>query len=286
VLLGENGAAVVRCSIIVLVLFAAGIAAGETYLLPVVAYQLPGHAGNVWSSELYLSNGGSEEVTVTLGGLIPGQRLPPEPCPTFAPVTRIVPRHSTVLWPAAELGPDIGCATLALGALILDATEPIDISSRLVNHRSQLTEAPLPLHGTGQIVNAIALNELPIAGDYLLPGLMWHRNSCGPEEFVTSVGLANPGEHTVRVTLDLPETLAEAGMRLDGELLELPYVLEVPGQTWVQVRLAPVPSPLTVCMAPEIFDLWIDSDAPIAIYGSVVDRLVQDPRTVLPIKRE
>jgi hypothetical protein len=258
----------------------------ETYLLPVVAYQLPGHAGNLWSSELYLKNGSPEEVTVTLGGLALGRRVPPEPCPTFAPVTRVVPPHSTVLWPAAQLGPDIGCATLALGALILDTTGPIDISSRLVNHRSQLPETPLPLHGTGQIVNAIALDDLPSAGDYLLPALMWHRNSCGPEEFVTSVGFANPAEHLVRVTLDLPPMLAEAGMRVNGESVELPYVVEVPGQSWVQVRLAPVPSPLTVCMPPEIFDLWIDTDAPVAIYGSVVDRLVQDPRTVLPIVRE
>jgi len=276
----------VRFLVIVLVFLAAGMAAGETYLLPVVAYQLPGHAGNLWSSELYLSNGGPEEVTVTLGGLIPGQRLPPEPCPTFAPVIRRVPAHSTVLWSAAELGPDIGCATLALGALILDATAPIDISSRLVNHGSRLAETPLPLHGTGQVVQAIAFDDMPKAGEYRLPGLMWHRNSCGPEEFVTSVGFANPAEDPVRVTLDLPPALAEAGMRVDGESVELPHVIEIPGQSWVQVRLAPVPSMLTVCMAPEIFDLWIGTTAPVAVYGSVVDRLVRDPRTVIPIERE
>ena len=272
--------------IIALAALAASAAAAETYLLPVVAHQVPGHAGNRWSSELYLKNGSSEEVTVTLGGLALGRRLPPEPCLTIVPVTRKVPAHTTVLWPAAELGPDIGCATLALGALVLDTTAPIEIGSRLVNHRSVPPEASLPLHGTGQVVQAIAFDDLPQAGGYLVPGLIWHRNSCGPEEFVTSVGFANPNENTVRVTLDLPPRLAEGGMRVDGELVELPHVIEVPGRSWVQVRLAPEPSPLTVCMDSEIFDLWIDTDAPIAIYGSVVDRLVQDPRTVMPIERE
>jgi hypothetical protein len=276
----------IRYFIISLAIVAAGSAAAETYLLPVVTHQVPGHAGNLWSSELYLSNGGSEEVTVTLGGLALGRRLPPEPCVTFAPVTRKVPAHTTVLWPAAKLGPDIGCATLALGGLILDATAPIEINSRLVNHRSRLSEAPLPLHGTGQAVQAIALDDIPKAGVYLLPGLIWHRNPCGAEEFVTSVGFANPGEHMVRVKLDLSPMLAEAGMRVDGESVELPHVIEVAGQSWVQVRLAPEPSPLTVCMDPEIFDLWFDTTAPVAIYGSVVDRLVQDPRTVMPIERE
>jgi hypothetical protein len=276
----------VRFLIFVLVFLLSGFASAETYLLPVVAYQVPGHAGNRWSSELYLSNGGSEEVTVTLGGLALGRRLPPEPCPTFAPVIRRVPAHSTVVWSAAELGPDLGCATLALGAVILDTTAPIDISSRLVNHRSRLPETPLPLHGTGQVVHAVALDEMPRAGAYLLPSLMWHRNSCGLEEFVTSVGFANPGEHSVRVTLDLPPEVNESGIRIDGESVELPHVIEISGQSWVQVRLAPEPSPLTVCMDPEVFDLWIDADAPIAIYGSVVDRLVQDPRTVNPIERE
>jgi hypothetical protein len=276
----------VRCFIVTLVILAAQLAIAETYLLPVVAHQVPGHAGNRWSSELYLTNGGSEEVTVTLGGLALGRRLPPDPCVTFAPVTRKVPAHTTVLWPAAELGPDIGCATLVLGALILDTTAPIEIRSRLVNHWSNPLEASLPLHGTGQVVRAIALDDIPKGGEYLVPSLMWHRNPCGPEEFVSSVGFANPAEQPVQVTLDLPPILAEAGMRVDGRSVELPHVIEVPGQSWVQVRLAPAPSPLTVCMDPEIFDLWIDTTAPVAVYGSVVDRLVQDPRTVMPIERK
>jgi len=68
--------------------------------------------------------------------------------------------------------------------------------------------------------------------------------------------------------------------------LDIPHVIEVSGQSWVQVRLAPVASPLTVCTDPEILDLWVDATAPVAIYGSVADRLVQDLRTVMPIEHK
>ena len=41
----------------------------------------------------------------------------------------------------------------------------------------------------------------------------------------------------------------------------------------------------TVCMDPEVVDLWLDTTGPLAFYASVVDRPAQDPRTVTPILR-
>jgi hypothetical protein len=221
----------------------------EVYLVPAVAFLIPGHDGNRWSSELYLTNSSSEEITVTLGGLLLGRRRPPEPCLTIVPVTRKVPAHTTVLWSAAELGPDIGCASLALGGLMFDATAPIDISSRLVNHGVNPPRPSLPLHGPGQVVDAIAVAELPRDGAYLLPGLLWHRNACVPEEFVTYLGFANPGDDPVYLTLNLPPSLAELGMRIAGEPVELPHEIEVPAGSWA------------------------------------IDRPAQDSRTVIPIER-
>jgi hypothetical protein len=255
----------------------------EPRVLPVVAHEAPGSADNRWSSELYLSNSGSEEITVTMGGLLPGRRRPSEPCQTFAPVKRTVPAHSTVMWSAAELGPDIGCATFVLGGLTLDADGPVHIGSRLVNHRGHEPVPHQPLHGSGQVVDALALEDLPRAGSYQLPGLLWHRNACGPQAFVSYVGFANPGEDSVMVTLDLPPDSREPGLRIDGKPVVLPHSIEVPAQSWRQIRLVPEPSPLTVCMDPEIVDLWLDINGSLAFYGSVVDRPAQDPRTVTPI---
>jgi hypothetical protein len=79
--------------------------------------------------------------------------------------------------------------------------------------------------------------------------------------------------------------VAEAGMRIDGKPVVLPHSIEVPAQSWMQIRLGPEPSPLTVCMDPEVVDLAIDTNGPLAFYASVVDRPAQDPRTVTPITR-
>jgi len=259
--------------------------AAEVQVLPVVAHEAPGAAGNRWSSELYLSNDGPDEVTVTMGGLLPGRRLPPEPCSTFAPVQRKVPAHSTVLWSAAELGPDIGCATFVLGGLTLDANGPIRITSRLVNHRGHDPVPQRPLHGSGQVVEALALEDLLEAGSFQLPGLLWHRNPCGPAEFDIYVGFSNPGIEPITVTLDLPPDLADAGMRIDGTPVELPHTLVVEPSSWRQIHLVPETSPLTVCMDPEVVDLQVDTSGPLAFYASVVDRPAQDPRTVTPVPR-
>jgi hypothetical protein len=264
---------------------AAGSASAELYLVPVVAHELPGHGENRWSSELYLSNGGPSEVTVTMGGFLPGRREPLEACETFAPVTRTVPAYSTVLWSGAELGPDIGCATLVLGGLLLDATGPIRIRSRLVNHSGHTPAPHQALHGSAQTVDAIELSSLPDADSYLLGGLLWHRNTCGIEEFVTSVGFANPGDRPVQVTLDLEADVAQVGMRIDGAPVALPFPLEVPAHGWRQIRLTPEDSMLTVCMDPEVFDLVVETTGPLALYGSVVDRLSHDPHTVVAVPR-
>jgi hypothetical protein len=276
----------VKILIITLAVLTSASAFAETYLVPAVAFLVPGHDGNRWSSELYLTNSSSEQITVTLGPLLLGRRRPPEPCLTFVPVTRKVPAHTTLLWSAAELGPDMGCATLALGGLMLDATAPIDIRSRLVNHGANPPRPFLPLHGPGQVFDAVPTADLPRDGAHQLPGLLWHRNACGPEEFATNLGFANPGEEPVDLTVNLPPSLAEQGIRIAGEPVELPHKIRVPAHRWKQVKVQPEPSMLTVCMDPELFVVWIDTSGPVAIYASVIDRPAQDPRTVTPVERK
>lgn len=270
---------------VLVALFSTAGASAQNVLVPVVAHELPGYGGNRWSSELYLSNTSTEDVTVTIAGFLPGRRQPPQPCETFAPVTRTVPARSAVLWSAAELGADVGCATRLVGGLLLHSTGSVGITSRLVNHHEVPASPGEPLHGPGQVVAGIPVAELPPAGEYVLPGLIWHRNPCGGEAFVTSVGFSNPGDEPVTVTLDLAPGLAEAGMRVDGEPVELPYSIEVPPLAWRQIRLTPEPSPLAVCLPPELFDLWVDTSGSLGFYGSVVDEQARDPRTVAPAER-
>jgi hypothetical protein len=261
-------------------LLAAAEAAAGNLVLPVFAHNAVGADGFRWSSELYLANPNGQPVQVTLEQFLPGYATSPTPCRAAMAPTRVVPPHSAVVWAAAGLSTDLGCADEALGGLVLNADGPLVVTSRIVRHREPATHGCF-LAGVGQEIAAIPVDELPSAGAYLLPTLHWQR---GPEReaaFATSLGFANPGPNPVTDSLQLaPETPLRA-LRVDDARVDLPYLFEVPPASWRQLRLGPAESGEEA--EPESVSLEVTVDGPLAFYASVVDRSSQDPRTVLPV---
>ncbi|MCP4895990.1 MAG: hypothetical protein GY906_03360 [bacterium] len=276
----------VACS---LLLATTSTMADETLLLPLIVVDLQGLNGNRWSSELYLENPTADEVTVYFGRFFPGKRQPADPCPMAVTPFKVVPPRSSVLWSAGHVGLGLGCAEHAVGALNLVVTGPVRVSSRIVNHQG--TASPEEggtdlLAGFGQRIEAVPVADLPDTAYQLLPSLVWHRNACGPVAFDAYVGAVNPSNEPVQIILDVPPELGWTRLVLDGREVQLPFTLEIPPATWRHMHVEPTQSPLTVCMEPEIFALYVDTIGPAAIYGSVVDRRSQDPRTVEPLPRE
>ncbi len=256
----------------------------EQLLVPVLAFNIGGEGDNLWSSELYLTNTGEEAVKVEIGALLRGHTVPEEvQCYPFVIPFKMIPPRSTVVWTAPELGGDLGCLDAALGALLMSAYGPVHLESRMVNH-IQLEGLDLDerLVGLGQEVSGVAVADLA-AGDFLLPGLMWHRNACYGVAFDSYVGFANPGQEAISVVLDLAPEMDGIGLFVDGRPVERPYVIEIKPLSWSQIHLEPADAEIQVCMSPEHFDLFVSLSGPLAIYGSVVDRQSQDPRTVKPV---
>jgi hypothetical protein len=140
------------------------------------------------------------------------------------------------------------------------------------------------LTGSGQQIDAIPLDRLPPAGEHVLPSLIWHRNPCGPSEFDTFIGFANPGEEKVTALIDIPGVSDRGGrVVLAGDEVDLPYAVEIPARSWLQVRLAPADDVAGGCLGPSSFMAVVTTDGPVAFYGSVVSRGSSDPRTVLPV---
>ena len=99
---------------LILVLAALPADAGDL-VLPVFAHGVKGLNNGVWSSEIYLTNPGDQPVQVTLVHFLPGDIVKPTPCDLFMPPTRVVPAKSAVVWTAAGLATDLGCAEEARG---------------------------------------------------------------------------------------------------------------------------------------------------------------------------
>jgi len=268
-------------TLVALIILAAPSAA-ENLLLPVFAHNVEGAKGTRWSSELYLTNPNNQPVQVTLLQLLPGRLSPQAPRRIFMPPTRVVPPRSAVVWTAAGLAVDLGGADEAVGGLLLNADGPVHISSRTVRHpfEDSVSASGFPV-GQGQGRSAIPMDELPPAGVYLLPAMLWDHRSDGAAEFDTYVGFTNPGSNPVMVTLDI---VGIEAILLDEQEVHLPYSFEIPAESWLQVGLEPLSQGAgSVPIGPESFDLEIATFAPLAFYASVVDRSSQDPRTVLPV---
>ncbi len=258
-------------------------AAGEL-VLPVFAHNLEGRNGDLWNSEIYLTNPGDQPVQVTLARHLPGRITKPTPCDLFMPPTRVVPPHSAVVWTASGLATDLGCAEEVRGGLVLRADGPIHVTSRLVNVAGSEEEQPTGvLSGRGEAFEAIPIEQLPAAGTYLLPALMWHRNPCGEAEFDTFIGFANPGGAAVEVVLDVPHVSGREAV-IDGRSVVLPHLLQIPAGSWRQIWLRPSTEEGAPCGSIESFLVSVEINEPLALYASVIDRRSGDPRTARPVR--
>jgi len=267
----------------ILALTALPVSAAEL-VLPVFALNLEGRSGDLWSSEVYLTNPGDQPVQVEIARFLPGNINKPAPCDIFMAPTRVVPPQSATVWTAAGLATDLGCAESARGGLVLRADGPVHITSRLVNRAGiEADEESSVLSGRGEAFEAIPRKRLPAPGSHLLPALVWHRNPCGTgSDFDTFVGFANPGPDPVEVELDIPHESGRA-VRINGQEVFLPHNVTIPGGKWRQYRLAPSEEDGAPCGSVESFLVRLEIDAPVAIYASVIDRKSGDPRTVAPV---
>ena len=250
----------------------------EQIVVPAVAYGLPGFGDNLWTSEIYFTNPTSVGGTVQMGYILPGYTVPPDAwnsCGWTGPWTAHIEGHSSERY---AVGADLCVAQEAVGAYVFEVSEGMTISSRMVNHDPEAIASCCPfLSGFGTEVPGIPLDELPQAGAHLLPALVWHPERCGPRTFDTYVGFANPYDVEVNVTIDL------AGDSADPSNPEFPQNLTVPALSWQQIAIRPPTSDAATCGEPELFDLQVVIDAPLAVYASVVDRGRQDGRVVMPL---
>ncbi|MEJ2580747.1 MAG: hypothetical protein P8127_03755 [Acidobacteriota bacterium] len=272
-----------RIILLIIICSAALPAAAGELVLPVFALNLEGRFGDIWSSEIYLTNPGDVPVQVELSRFLPGDIHKPTPCDLFMPPTRVVPAHSAAVWTAAGLATDLGCAESARGGLVLRSDGPLFVTSRLVNLAGMENKGDSTiLSGRGEAFEAIPTDDLPAAGSHLLPALMWHRNSCDGSDFDTFVGFTNPGPEPVEVLIDVPHEPAKA-VRINNREVLLPHRLTVQGGSWRQFKIAPVVEDGAPCGGVESFVIRVEIDVPIAIYASVIDRKSGDPRTVYPV---
>jgi len=259
-------------------------ASAETLVIPFVAHNFKGRDGALWSSEIYLTNLSLQPVQVSLLDFLAGTLESSRPCDSPTAPTRVVPPLSSVVWTASGLATDLGCADRAIGSLVLSADGPVHVVSRTVNHLADPDHRrPGLLAGPGQEIEAISADRLPEPGEHLLPSLIWHRNTCGPTEFDTYLGFANPGDQQVVAMLDVPLPAADGGVLIDGLEVELPYPIRIPARSWLQVHLEPEDDPTARCLGPASFLATVTTDGPVALYASVVSRDGSDPRTVLPV---
>jgi hypothetical protein len=260
------------------------VVGAESFVIPFVAHNARGQDETLWSSEIYLTNLGAQPVQVSLIDFLPGALERSRPCDRPTAPTRVVPPLSSVVWTASGLATDLGCADRAIGSLVLSADGPIHVVSRTVNHPAGTDHARRGLlAGPGQEVEAISVDQLPGPGESLLPALIWHRNTCGPREFDTYLGFANPGDVPVVAVLDVPPAAADGGVLVDDVEVELPHAIRVPARSWLQIHLEPKDDPTVRCLGPASFAATVTTDGPLAMYGSVVSRGSSDPRTVLPV---
>jgi hypothetical protein len=258
------------------------VSAGEL-VLPVFALNLEGRAGDVWSSEIYLTNPGDQPVQVEIARFLPGNINKPAPCDFFMAPTRVVPPYSAMIWTASGLATDLGCAESARGGLVLRADGPVHVTSRMVNvSGADQDQGSTVLTGRGEAFEAVSSTDLPNPGSHLLPALMWHRNPCEKSDFDSFVGFANPGDQPVNITLDVPHESSRT-VRINGREVSLPHRLALRPNSWRQIRLAPIVEEGAPCGGIESFLVRLETDQPVALYGSVIDRKSGDPRTVAPV---
>lgn len=268
-------------------LLTAGAAAAGDYVVPAFAFNLQGHGKNLWTSEIYLANPGQSPVIVDPPSVLQGRIVLPDQ--TCLPPLRqlVVAPHSSLVWKAEDIAREMGCALEIVGALEFTTDGPLSVGSRMINRGdvSSGSAVAVPLSGFSQELPGVNVADLPPAGQGLmLPTMIWDQNSCASPKFDSYVGFANPSDETVHVTLSLSPAMNMNQIMLGGSKVSLPAVVTVAPNSWRQLHVAPVIYQGDECSEPQVFDLFLDADGPVAIYGSVVDRATQDPRTVIPLE--
>ncbi len=276
-----------RNALLALLLAAAAAApvAADQLVLPLVAVNWPGRAGNRWSSELFLTNPGPATVNVTTGRFLPGTLAYTVRCePPVAALFAVAP-YSTMLVSADRLALDLQCPAAALGAMSFDADGPAMISSRIVNDRGASSDDLLA--GVGQDVAAFGAADLAApAAVYMLPGLVWDPFRCGPPAFEIYLYFANAGTGSVDVTLQQSRDGRPGELLVNGVDVPTPYAFTLDAGTFRQLKVelgGPMPANL-VCQPPQLVDLFFSATGAVAAVASVVDRSSQDARTVVPIR--
>jgi hypothetical protein len=266
---------------------APGAGAEEAYVLPVFAYHLPGVGDNLWSSEIYVSNPGVASRSVRLGEFLPGRMTVPVPCGRPQGVPREVPPLSTIIWSAADIAVELGCATEAVGALEFSADGPLVIASRMVNEQGVPEAAGTLISGFGLEVPAVELAEaVPPGRRVLLPGLAWHPESCDDPAFETAVGIVNLDQEPVTVVLTFPSDTGPATIFINGEETASPFEFTVRRRGWKQVSFNPPLGTDRECKPAELFDLILEASGSVVAYATVVDRSTQDGRLATPASVE
>ena len=269
-----------------LLAWSGSVGAGEI-VVPSVAVNLQGKGRNVWSSEIYLVNPGPATARVEVAEVITGRIKVRVPC--LAPVIRFreVPPYASALLTWPEMSQMLGCPEEFLGAFVLRSDAEIVVSSRLVNVRSKTVGGDVsPLTGLGQDVPGIPRDQLPkLHAVYMLPVLA--SGPCFARVFDSYLQLANPGEAPVVVTLDRARAGGGGSLVVDGVEASTPIGVTVAPHSFRQIALALPAVPPQECFGvappPFVFDLFFIVDGEIAVTGSVVDRVSQDARTVLPV---
>jgi hypothetical protein len=265
----------------------AGEAAAADTVVPIVAINLKGKAGNVWSSEIYLVNPKSTPAQVEVAEVIVGRMKVRIPC--LLPVIRFreVPAYSSVVLTWPQMSQMLGCPEEFLGAFVLRSETEVVVSGRLVNERPKTVGGHLELAtGLGQDMPGLPRTALPAPGaDYMLPVLAsgW----CVEHWFDAYLQLANPGEAPVRVTLDRSRTAESSSLLIDGVEVSTPVTITVGATRLRQVAVGLPGGQPPECLlhpGPLRFDLFFTVDGEVAVTASVVDRVTQDSRTILPVR--
>jgi hypothetical protein len=265
---------------------AATSALAADVLLPTFAWNIAGKGANRWSSEVYITNPGPEAITVHLADMFVGRILNSNPCMPPTPVRIEVPAYSTKGWVGNRIWLDLGCPDFIVAGLLLRAQAPFVVNSRMVN----TFVAPSPdslalLSGMSQEVPGVPVEDLQTrGGTYMLPALGWDPNPCGPTRFENHLQVVNPGTEAIELTLMLDPAGGAGELIVDGRSVRAPVVVTVRARSWVQVKVGPKPTEALPCEAARVEDLFFTTSGPVAVYGSVVDRASQDPRTTMPIE--
>ncbi len=264
-----------------------GAAAAGDIVVPSVAVNLRGMAGNRWSSEIYLVNPGPATARVEVAEVMTGRIKVRVPC--LAPVVRFreVPPYASALLTWPEMSLLLGCPEEFLGAFLLRSDADVVVSGRLVNVRPKTVGGDAgPLSGLGQDVPGVPREALQQPGlAYMLPVLA--SGPCFARRFDSYVQLANPGDAAVGVTLSRARAGGGGALVVDGVEADTPTSVTVAPRSFRQVAIALPAVPPKECLGvappPWVFDLFVAVDGEMAVTASVVDRVTQDARTVLPV---